>query len=177
MSRVAILALAAYTLISLPMASFAGDIDGIRGPISLTADHAVLPPPKETLTDEREPRSSYGSPPVIPHSIFGYRLDGNKNDCLSCHGRALTPDTPGAPISVTHFVDRNGKVLASLAPDRYFCTQCHLTQTEASPPIGNDYQVFAAPLRRYVCIECHLPQPEDVPFGATAPHGGAGWTR
>jgi len=173
MSRAGILASVACTLISWPIWSFAGGIDGIRGPTSVTGDYAMLPPPKEALTDERQPRSSYGSPPVIPHSIFGYRLDGNKNDCLSCHGRTLTRDTPGAPISVTHFVDRNGKVLASLAADRYFCTQCHLTQTEASPPIGNDYQVFATPLRRYVCLECHLPQPEDTLFGATVSHGGA----
>ena len=176
MSRAAILILVVCMLIS-PLSSYGGDLYGIRGTSPLTADHAMLPQPKEALPDERQPRASYDSPPVIPHSILGDRLDLQGNDCLSCHGRTLTKDTPGAPMSITHFVDRNGKVSASLAPNRYFCTQCHLTQTQASPPIGNDYHVLATPLHRYICLECHLPQPEDALPKAAVQRGGAGLAR
>lgn len=173
MVRAAIFALIACIPIIGLSPSFADDLNGIRGPTPLTADHAALRPPKGATPEERQPRTSYESPPLIPHAITGYRLDAKRNDCLSCHARAVTPETPGAPMSVSHFMDQGGRVLASLTPGRYFCTQCHVIQTEASPPIGNDYQVFATPLRRYICLECHLPQPEDVPSSAAVSQRGA----
>ena len=43
-------------------------------------------------------------------------------------------------ISVTHFVDRDGQVLATVSPRRYFCTQCHVPQTDAKPLVENDFR-------------------------------------
>jgi cytochrome c-type protein NapB len=42
-------------------------------------------------------------------------------------------------LSVTHFMDREGQVLASVSPRRYFCTQCHVPQFAAKPPVANDF--------------------------------------
>ena len=42
-------------------------------------------------------------------------------------------------ISITHFMDRDLQTLASVSPRRYFCTQCHVIQTEAEPPIENGF--------------------------------------
>lgn len=42
-------------------------------------------------------------------------------------------------ISVTHFMDREGQTLATVSPRRYFCTQCHVTQTDAKLLVTNDF--------------------------------------
>ena len=42
-------------------------------------------------------------------------------------------------ISVTHFMDRDGQVLADVTPRRYFCTECHVPQSDARPPVPNTF--------------------------------------
>ena len=47
----------------------------------------------------------------------------------------------GAPmISVTHFMDRDGQVLADVGPRRYFCNACHVSQTDAQPLVRNTFR-------------------------------------
>jgi cytochrome c-type protein NapB len=43
-------------------------------------------------------------------------------------------------ISITHFMDRNGQMLADVTPRRYFCTGCHVQQTDAKPLVGNTFE-------------------------------------
>jgi nitrate reductase (cytochrome), electron transfer subunit len=47
-------------------------------------------------------------------------------------------------ISVTHFMDRDGQVLADVTPRRYFCTACHVQQTDARPLVPNSFTDMAA---------------------------------
>ena len=42
-------------------------------------------------------------------------------------------------VSITHFMSRDGQFLASVSPRRFFCTQCHVTQTDAKPLIANTF--------------------------------------
>jgi cytochrome c-type protein NapB len=42
-------------------------------------------------------------------------------------------------ISITHYVDRDGQVLAAVAPRRFVCATCHVPQTTADPPVGNRF--------------------------------------
>ncbi|MBT3288836.1 MAG: hypothetical protein HN380_15920, partial [Victivallales bacterium] len=42
-------------------------------------------------------------------------------------------------VSVTHFMDRDGQVLSSVTPRRYFCNQCHVPQLEVKPLVANDF--------------------------------------
>jgi cytochrome c-type protein NapB len=99
------------------------------------------PPLSRWITDDvRRMRSYPEQPPVIPHSIEGYQLSLRTNRCLECHRREFT-ETSGAPmISVTHFMDRDGQMLANVSPRRYFCLQCHVPQTEAKPLIQNNFR-------------------------------------
>jgi cytochrome c-type protein NapB len=41
---------------------------------------------------------------------------------------------------VTHFRDREGQELDNVSPRRYFCTQCHVPQTDAKPLVDNTFQ-------------------------------------
>ena len=78
----------------------AADPDGIRGPAPLTAASAPPPISGEDTAPDRRPRSFYDRPPVIPHSIAGYRIDAGTNKCLSCHGRSPTNDASAPTISL-----------------------------------------------------------------------------
>jgi cytochrome c-type protein NapB len=74
---------------------------------------------------------------VIPHSIEGYQLTVNANRCLSCHKRQFTEGSGAPMISVTHYMDRDGQMLADVSPRRYFCTACHVPQADARPLVEN----------------------------------------
>ena len=102
------------------------------------------PPLARPVTDDKRVMRNYPEqPPVIPHSIDNYQLTLKTNRCLDCHRREYT-EASGAPmISVTHFMDRDGQMLADVTPRRYFCTECHVTQTDARPLVPNTFQDLA----------------------------------
>jgi len=99
------------------------------------------PPLARPVTDDvRRMRNYPEQPPVIPHSIEGYQLTLNTNRCLDCHKREFTEGSGAPMISVTHFMDREGQVLADVTPRRYFCTECHVQQTDAAPLVPSTFQ-------------------------------------
>ncbi|MHC5652351.1 nitrate reductase cytochrome c-type subunit [Stappia sp. ICDLI1TA098] len=103
-------------------------------------ENAAAPPvPKQVTDDVRKTRAYPEQPPVIPHSIEGYQLTVNANRCLSCHRREFA-EAAGAPmISITHFMTREGQMLADVSPRRYFCTMCHVPQRDVSPLVKNTF--------------------------------------
>jgi nitrate reductase (cytochrome), electron transfer subunit len=78
-------------------------------------------------------------PPVIPHGIRDYQVDARANRCLTCHSREHAVQAGAPMVSISHFRDRHQQVLAAVSPDRYFCTQCHVPQTDASPIVPNTF--------------------------------------
>jgi cytochrome c-type protein NapB len=111
----------------------------LRGPTPV-ADPAPAPriPPIRN-TAARETRNYPEQPPVIPHTIEGYQIDLNGNKCLSCHARSRIRESQAPMISITHFMDREGQFLATVSPRRFFCTECHVSQTDAKPPVANTF--------------------------------------
>ncbi len=89
--------------------------------------------------DKKRVRNYPEQPPTIPHQIRDYEVTLSANKCLSCHNRINTEDTQAPMVSVTHFMDRDGQVLAAVSPRRYFCNQCHVTQVDTPPLIHNDF--------------------------------------
>jgi cytochrome c-type protein NapB len=119
------------------LAQMASELSGPQAPMeSVPAD----PMPKWITDDVRKMRAYPEQPPVIPHSIEGYQLSVNTNRCLSCHKREFTQGSGAPMISVTHYMDRQGQMLADVSPRRYFCTACHVPQTSAEPPVGNRFK-------------------------------------
>jgi cytochrome c-type protein NapB len=93
------------------------------------------------ITDDRRVMRNYPEqPPVIPHSIDNYQLSLKTNRCLDCHRRQFTEGSGAPMISVTHFMNRDGQVLADVTPRRYFCTACHVPQTDAKPLVPNTFE-------------------------------------
>ena len=79
-------------------------------------------------------------PPLIPHTIQGYQITNNFNKCMDCHAWQKTKASGATKVSVTHFRTREGQELDSISPRRYFCTQCHVPQTDAKPLVENTFQ-------------------------------------
>jgi cytochrome c-type protein NapB len=112
-------------------------LTGAADPMS---EAPILPLSRPIVDDIKRARNFPEQPPVIPHSIDGYQLTLSTNRCLSCHAPEFT-EASGAPmVSLTHFTDRDGEVLAEVAPRRYFCTACHVPQTDARPLVLNRFR-------------------------------------
>lgn len=94
---------------------------------------------KTVNSDIRQVRNYPEQPPVIPHKIDGYQIDIKYNQCLTCHARSAIEVSQAPMVSVTHFMDREGQTLASVSPRRFFCTQCHVPQSEAPLKLQNTF--------------------------------------
>jgi cytochrome c-type protein NapB len=114
-------------------------IDPFRLDAPLDAEPAPAPMARVENRDLRRQRGWPEQPPTIPHAIDGYQVDINSNRCMLCHSRSGTERFQAPMVSVTHFMDRDGQVLAQVSPRRYFCTQCHVVQTDAKLLVGNDF--------------------------------------
>lgn len=111
----------------------------LRGQSELAETNDPPAIPKVVNTDIRQVRNYPDQPPVIPHKIDGYQIDLNVNQCMTCHSRTAIEVSQAPMISVTHFMNREGQFLATPSPRRYFCTQCHVTQSDARPPVDNAF--------------------------------------
>lgn len=127
------------------------DAPRLKGPEPFTREVQAPPMQRQVTDDVRRRRNYPDQPPLIPHAIEGYALDLNANKCLSCHSRQFTEQSQAPMISVTHYQDRNGNFLGSLAPRRYACLACHVPQTTAQPLVENrftDMDAIAEPERQ-----------------------------
>ena len=119
-----------------------GMVNGLRGPTPLAEEGRPPPMPKSINDDQRRARSYPAQPPVIPHQVDNYQVDARFNKCMSCHGRDRTGESQAPMVSITHFIDRDGQMRQEISPRRYFCTQCHVPQTDARLPVKNTFQDF-----------------------------------
>jgi len=93
------------------------------------------PPLVNAENDDRKRVRSYAmQPPTIPHKTENYQVDRFANRCMTCHARTRAPETQATPISLTHYIDRDGNFLADVSPRRYFCEQCHVVQMDGVEP-------------------------------------------
>ena len=112
----------------------------LTGAASPMGDVSTPPLAKPVTDDKRLMRNYPEQPPIIPHSIENYQLTLKTNRCLDCHRRQYTEGSGAPMISITHFMDRDGQVLADVTPRRYFCTECHVQQTDARPLVPNTFK-------------------------------------
>ena len=115
-------------------------VDAMRGPTPIL--DTTQPPRLSNWVndDNRMPRAFAQQPPVIPHRVDGYQIDKNFNKCLDCHARGKTEVSLAVPVSSTHYMNREGKVLEQVSTRRYFCMQCHVPQESSKPLIGNSFK-------------------------------------
>ena len=114
-------------------------LQGLRGGTPLNQDN-----PPTASHQERDhapqPRDFVQQPPLIPHTTANYQVTKNFNKCMDCHGWAKANTSGAIKVSVTHFRTRENTELDNISPRRYFCTQCHVAQTDAKPLVENTFQ-------------------------------------
>ncbi|MBJ6980178.1 nitrate reductase cytochrome c-type subunit [Luteimonas sp. MC1895] len=125
----------------------AQDIDALRRNVPITSEITPLPMATVENFDMTRARAYPMQPPTIPHSIDGYQVDLNSNRCMLCHARSTAAQFQAPPVSVTHYMDRDDQFLAEVSPRRYFCVQCHVTQTNARPLVANGFRDIDEVLR------------------------------
>jgi len=134
---------ALLALTVLPAQAEDGGLDSLRQQSLEVQDHAEKL--KNFPKDNAHVGLSYiHQPPLIPHSIRNYQVDRKTNKCLSCHSFKNYKRYDATRISTSHFTNRDGKVLADVAPRRYFCLQCHVPQVESETLIDNSFQPAGA---------------------------------
>ena len=116
-----------------------GGLDSLRGTAQLE-DTRPADDFKDFPKDQIVADSFVYQPPLIPHSIRNYEVSLNANKCLACHSWKNAKDAGATKISVTHYVNREDAVLADMSPRRYFCLQCHVPQTSATPLVENEFK-------------------------------------
>lgn len=80
-------------------------------------------------------------PPVIPHAVENFdEITLEENQCLSCHGTDVYQKKNAPVIGKSHFIDRDGKTLATTSAARHNCVQCHVPQVDAPPLVENAFQ-------------------------------------
>jgi nitrate reductase (cytochrome), electron transfer subunit len=122
--------------------------DPLRGPASVDELGTAAPLVNAENNDKKRVRSYAMQPPTIPHKTDNYQVDRFANKCMTCHARTRAGETQATPISITHYVDRDGEFLADVSPRRYFCEQCHVVQMEAQPPVKNRFRDVDSLIRK-----------------------------
>lgn len=116
-----------------------GTVKPLRGdvPIEATSNADSFRTERDRLPIARD---FVQQPPLIPHTIQGYNITRNYNKCMDCHSWSRYQEAGATKVSIAHFKDSEGRELSNISPRRYFCTQCHVPQTEAKPIVANEFQ-------------------------------------
>ncbi|WP_170773428.1 nitrate reductase cytochrome c-type subunit [Ruegeria lacuscaerulensis] len=112
-------------------------VEALRGaevdePVPLDQVHRTI--------EGRMQRNYRQQPPLIPHSIEQYQIDLRTNQCLSCHDWTKAGERNAPTLSMTHYLDREGRELDQIAGTRYFCNQCHVPQADTPALVDNVFE-------------------------------------
>lgn len=133
------LAVGLLAAISLALAAEGEAVLSLRGATPI--DKTPIP---DMFKQEKDrppiPRDYVQQPPLIPHSVRNYNITTNFNKCMDCHAWTKYKEAGATKVSLSHFKDRDGKDLNNISPRRYFCTQCHVPQTDAPPLVTNTFR-------------------------------------
>lgn len=120
-------------------AAFA-EVTSLRGDQGISDDNEVATIKQVPKKQDKLMLDYVNQPPLIPHSTNQVQLNPSNNGCLECHDVSTYRKTGAPRVSPTHYMDRDNKMLTEVAPRRYFCLQCHVTQVDAKPLVANDFK-------------------------------------
>ncbi|MDK9697001.1 MAG: nitrate reductase cytochrome c-type subunit [Siculibacillus sp.] len=116
----------------------APDIKTLRGNVP-TVDLAAPEVARQNVGGRFE-RAYRQQPPLIPHQIDRYQIDLRTNQCLSCHDWSTAAKNAAPTLSMTHYLDRDGRQTDTVAGTRWFCNQCHVPQADAKDLVENTFK-------------------------------------
>lgn len=139
MKKINLLILLCTLLTTFELQADEVNIQSLRGDYDIN-ELSPEPEIKRTHDTEPLPRQFAAQPPLIPHSITGYKINLKFNKCLTCHSWSNTEKTDAIPVSTSHFFNRENNFSKQISARRYFCVQCHVTQVDAPELIENTYK-------------------------------------
>lgn len=131
--------LAACTIAAVT-ASAADTVKSLRGDVSPTVTNSPPPLPPQQIQEGSFARAWKEQPPLIPHRMEKYEIDLKVNQCLRCHDRPFYQEARATRIGDSHYRDRDGKPLDQVSRSRWFCTQCHVPQSDLAPQVQNTFR-------------------------------------
>lgn len=132
----------AAVLAAFATVAVAQELKSLRGDIGVSdADRA--PSISGIREAGRYDRAYRQQPPLVPHQTDKYEVDLKVNQCLRCHDWPNNVKENAPKVSETHYVDRQGKRLDQISSTRWFCTQCHVPQSDAKPLVDNVFRSAA----------------------------------
>lgn len=120
------------------------EIRSLRGDLALDEDSVETEMKNWQMDRDPIPRDHVKQPPLIPHKTEGYVINLKYNKCMSCHSWTKYKEAGATKVSQSHFENRDNNVMANVAARRYFCTQCHVPQSNVKPLVENTYQPLPA---------------------------------
>jgi cytochrome c-type protein NapB len=112
----------------------------MRGATAISETSAAPEYKKWTGKSDLIARDFSEQPPLIPHKSQSHKINLQSNKCLTCHGLDTYEKKKATKVSDTHLLDRDGNQLTDVSASRYFCTQCHVEQRDATPLVSNEYR-------------------------------------
>lgn len=109
---------------------------GADSPVVTTAPPQI---PAQKIQEGSFGRAWEQQPPLIPHRMDKYEIDLKVNQCLRCHDRPYHEEARATRISDSHYRDREGRETERVSRARWFCTQCHVPQSDIEPTVDNTF--------------------------------------
>ncbi|WP_245644158.1 nitrate reductase cytochrome c-type subunit [Magnetospirillum moscoviense] len=145
MTAVKIKIMAIAVALGLALGQVAGFKDAVAADVRALRDSPVSAPDKapdvyKVQDGVKHERAYRQQPPLVPHATEKYEIDLKVNQCLRCHEWPYSDQEKAPKISDLHYIDRNGVRQDTVNGNRYFCTQCHVSQVDAKPLVENKFQ-------------------------------------
>lgn len=139
------LAFAAMAVLSVPasdpaLAQQGNGVQSLRGSTDIPDDNVAPDQVRQETPTGTFERAYRQQPPLIPHKIDGYEIDLGVNQCIQCHDWPYNVDQGAPKISETHYRNREGIALDEVSRNRWFCTQCHVPQSNARELVTNNFK-------------------------------------
>ena len=131
----------AFIVLQAPLAIAGDKVASLRGDHELDKPAKAIAKKKQKKSGDGIARNWKLQPPSIPHDIAKDRITLKGNTCMKCHSKANAEKEKAPPVSESHFVTRDYKILDKLSSRRYFCNQCHTPQADVDPLVENTFEV------------------------------------
>ena len=116
-----------------------GAVTSLRGTTSMNENNTVVDLSRQA-TGALFDRAYRQQPPLIPHKVDKYQINLKVNQCMRCHDWPYSVTENAPKISETHYFNREGVALDKVARTRWFCTQCHVPQVNATALVPNTFK-------------------------------------
>ena len=139
MKKVSLITIIGMLLMSQALSVSSDEVLSLRGSNDLDNTALAIEKKKQLKKTGGFDRAWELQPPTIPHDISKEKISLKGNSCMKCHSKENFKKEKAPEIGESHYTARDGSVLEKPSSRRWFCNQCHVSQTDAQPLVGNTF--------------------------------------